>query len=360
MSEAVERLHPGQFDLRVSDYVKQVGHVGLDRFHKDGWRALLRHTELARLGQRIVDASPRLTIAGQSALLRGFARAAAEDLKDEPPALVVANHGLLTSGFAEARRLYGLDVPVVVFATEPHAGISAYWADPRADHVMVPTEETKRDLIRFGVPEGKMSVVGYPVRGIFLDAPSREKARERLGLRDAFTCLVSMGGEGVSGDAMEAILALLEEAPQVIVVTGRNGALKERLLSLKVPAGRLVVEGFVEDMALRLAACDVFVGKAGPASVYEALAVGRPVLMTGFAAYNELGVARFVEKRGLGRLVGVGVGGAALRGAVRRYAADRGLREEVAHRCRELDLPSQTENVARHVALHARLSANGA
>src|SRR3712207_7972196 len=45
---------------------------------------------------------------------------------------------------------------------------------------------------------------------------------------------------------------------------------------------------------------DVFVGKAGPSSVYEALAVGRPVLASGYAGLNELGVVRFIESRGLG------------------------------------------------------------
>lgn len=353
MSEAVERLYPGRFDVRVSDYVKEVGQVRLDRFHKDGWRSLLKRPILARWGQSLVDASPPLSVAVQGRLFRGFSRAASEDLGHSPPALIVANHGLLTTGLVEARRLHGLDVPVLVFATEP-CGISAYWADPRADHVIVPSEETKGDLLRFGVPEGKMSVVGYPIRDAFLNAPTKAEARERLGLRDRFTCLVSMGGEGVSVHARRTVRTLLGAVPQVVVVTGRNEALKDALLSWDVPKGRLVVEGFVEDMALRLAASDVFVGKAGPASVYEALAVGRPVLMTGYAAYNELGVARFVEERGLGSFVGGRVkGAAALRAAVLRYAHDGGLLESVSARCGELDLRSQTEEVAHHIARYA-------
>jgi UDP-N-acetylglucosamine:LPS N-acetylglucosamine transferase len=352
MAEAVERLDPGVFDIRVSDYMKEVGAVDLDRFHKDGWRTMLRWPLLARVGQRMVDANPGLTVALQSRLLRSFARAAAGDLKASPPALVVANHGLLTSGFAEAKRLYGLDVPVVVFATEPH-GISAYWSDPRADLIIVPSEETKVDLLRFGVPEEKMEVVGYPVRDAFLNPSSKGEAREKLGLRDAFTCLVSMGGEGVSGDALRAVRTLVREVPQVVVVTGRNRALEEELGGFEGAGGRLVVEGYVEDMAARLAASDVFVGKAGPASVYEALAVGRPVLMTGYTAFNELGVVRFVESRGLGRFVPGRRGSGALVEAVRRYARDEGLLREVASRCRELGLPEQTERLARRISLCA-------
>jgi len=356
MSEAVERLYPGEFDVRVSDYVKEVGQVRLDRLHKDGWRSLLKRPVLARWGQSLVDASPPLSVAVQGRLFRGFARAASEDLAHSPPALIVANHGLLTTGLVEAKRLYGLRVPVLVFATEP-CGISAYWADPRADHVMVPSETTRSDLLRFGVPHEKLSVVGYPVRGAFLSAPEKAEARERLGLRDRFTCLVSMGGEGVSGEARRTVRTLLDTVPQVVVVTGRNVALNEALRAQGITKERLVVEGFVEDMALRLAASDVFVGKAGPASVYEALAVGRPVLMTGYAAYNELGVARFVEGRGLGRYVGGHVAGAAaLREAVLRYAREPGLLDEVAARCRELDLHAQTEEVARHIVRYASSS----
>lgn len=358
MAEAVERFYPGRFDVSVSDYVKEVGPVRLDRFHKDAWRWALKRPLVARGGQFLVDRSPRLSVAFQGWLFRHFARAAAEDLRDDPPALVVSNHGLLTTGFAEARRLHGLRVPVLTFATEPQ-GISAYWADPRADHIVAPSEETRLDLLRFGVPKAKLSVAGYPVRQVFLDAPTKAEARASLGLeRDHFTCLVSLGGEGMVGNARQLVRALLAEDDlhrgtprQVVVLTGRNPALRKELSTLRAPgASRLIVEGFVEDVATRLAASDVFVGKSGPASVYEALAVGRPVLVTGFAAFNELGVARFVERSGLGVRVRTPQG---LREAVRRYERDPMLMEAVARRCRTLDLASQTESLAHCVARYA-------
>ena len=72
-------------------------------------------------------------------------------------------------------------------------------------------------------------------------------------------------------------------------------------------------------MATYLAASDVFVGKAGPASVYEAVVVGRPALVTGYAGLNEVGVARLVEERGLGRYVRTPE---ELLQEVRRYALD--------------------------------------
>ena len=351
IDEAVERYYPGQFKTRVSDYMKEVGATGFDRRHKDSWRRALRYPVLARAGQRFIDSFPQASMYVQRLLLRDFARAAASDLQRNPPLLVVSNHGLVTTGLAEAKRLYGLKVPVLTFATEPH-NISAYWADPRADRIVAPSEEIRAILVRLGVPKDKIEVVGYPVRQAFLKAPTKDDAREHLGLRDRFTCLITFGGEGVGGDQYALIEALLnsDTAPQLVAITGRNKALRDELRELSEEYSSLRVEGFVDDVAVYLAAADVVVGKGGPASVYEALAVGRPVVLTGYAGLNELGVVRFVEDMGLGRYV---KSRKELLKAVRRYASEPELREEVALRCRDLDLEDRTERLARYIVRYA-------
>jgi 1,2-diacylglycerol 3-beta-galactosyltransferase len=98
----------------------------------------------------------------------------------------------------------------------------------------------------------------------------------------------------------------------------------------------------------------VFVGKAGPASVYEALVVGRPVLVTGYAGINEVGVAQFVESQRLGRHVKTP---RMLLEEVRRYASNLALLEEVARRCREMELAAATERLAHHIVHYARAGA---
>jgi UDP-N-acetylglucosamine:LPS N-acetylglucosamine transferase len=358
MSEAIERYYPGRFELRVSDYMKDLGVIRLDRFHKDSWRRALRYPVLARIGQRVVDAFPRLTIAAERRILRDFARAAAADLRENPPLLIVSNHGLITTGLAEAKHRYGLEVPVLTFATEPF-NISAYWAEPRADRLIVASEDGRRRLLRFGVPEDKMKIIGRPVRRAFLNAPAKPEARRRLGLENRFTCLVSFGGEGVGRDPRGLISTLLSsDVPlQIVAITGRNDTLREGLRTLWPRTERLRVEGFVENMATYLAASDVFVGKAGPSSVYEALVVGRPALVTGYAGLNEVGVARFVEREGLGRYVKTP---RMVLEEVRRYAGDPALLEEVARRCWELDLASSTEQLAHHIIQYARAGETGA
>lgn len=351
MAAAIEHSYPDRFEFRVSDYMREVGVSRLDRFHKNSWRRALRYPILARAGQRAIDAVPRLTIAAERLILRRFARAAAYHLREEHPLLVVSNHGLITAGLAEAKHRYGLEVPVLTFATEPF-NISAYWGEPRADSVIVASEDGRRRLVRFGVPAEKITIIGRPVRQAFLHAPSKVEARSLLGLEDRFTCLLSYGGEGVGQNARGLISALLDAgvALQVVVITGRNALLREKLQRSWPVTDRLRVLGFVENMAEYLAASDVFIGKAGPSSVYEALAIGRPVLATGYAGLNELGVVRFIEGEGLGCYVRTN---AALVQEARRYAADRSLLEEVAWRCRGLDLPSTTERFAHHIVRYA-------
>lgn len=351
MAESIEHYYPGRFDLRISDYMKDVGATFFDRRHKGFWRRALRSPLLARSGQRFIDSFPKATVSGQRVLLRSFVRAAARDLEERSPGLIVSNHGLVTSGLTEAKRITGLKVPVLTFATEPHE-ISAYWAEPRADHIVVPTEEVRRDLVRFGVPPEKLAVVGYPVRQSFLNPPEKKEARSNLGLRDDFTCLVSFGGEGLGRNQHRLIKTLLSSNvfPQVIAVTGRNEALRSELKQFHAGNDRLRVEGFVEDMASYLAAADVFVGKAGPASVYEALAVGRPVILTGYTGLNELGILRFVEREELGCYAKTSTD---LLQAVQRYFEKPDLSTECALRCRALGIEDATERLAHHVARYA-------
>ena len=362
MAEAIECHYPGRFELRVSDYMKEVGVkkvADLDRLHKDIWRFMLRYPILARTSQRVMDAFPRTTVAIQRRLVRGFARAAADDLRRDPPQLIFSNHGLMTAGLAEAKRIGSLEVPVLSFANEL-VGICSYWADPRADRIIVPSDEARRDLMRFGVPESRLSFVGfgYPVRQAFLNAPAKREARARLGLEDRFTCLVSSGGEGVGRNQPEMVQTLLgSDVPlQVVVIAGRNEQLKQELRTLETGKNALRIEGYVEDMATYLAASDVFVGKAGPASVYEAVVVGRPALVTGYAGLNEVGVARLVEERGLGRYVRTPQ---ELLQEVRRYALDPALLEEVARRCRELEPAAASERLAHYVVRYAEFGEDG-
>jgi UDP-N-acetylglucosamine:LPS N-acetylglucosamine transferase len=103
---------------------------------------------------------------------------------------------------------------------------------------------------------------------------------ERLGLRtDLPTALVLFGGYG--SQAMLEIAERLDQSKlelQLIFICGRN----EKLVSaLRAAGSRLprFVEGFTKDVNRYMHLADFFIGKPGPGSVSEALAMRLPVIV---------------------------------------------------------------------------------
>jgi UDP-N-acetylglucosamine:LPS N-acetylglucosamine transferase len=116
----------------------------------------------------------------------------------------------------------------------------------------------------------------------FYDAPvaDRVAARERLGLRpDLPTGLVLFGGHGSS--VMLEIAECLDKSSldlQLIFVCGKNEKLANALRTRKsrVP---FFVEGFTTRVNEYMQLADFFIGKPGPGSVSEALAMQLPVIV---------------------------------------------------------------------------------
>ena len=350
MAEAVEDAAPGAFDTQVSDLMLDLGLVRFDTRHKAQWRWMLARPWTARWGQRTIDAVPALTRAVLRRGLDAVARAAAARFAVDPPDLIVANHGFLAFALARARSRYGLRSPLLVQVPES-ADASALWAEPLVERFLVATPVAAGALARLGVPSDRIEVVGYPVRRAFLQPPARADARARLGLRDAFTCLVLLGGEGVGGRPGAIVRALrsLPDPPQVEVIAGRNQALAAALTAEF--GDDVVVRGFVDDMATHLAAADVVVGKPGGATAVEVAAVGRPLLVPDCAGLNEVALLRWFERLGIAHDVR---DLRALQAHVVAYRHDPEALAAVGRAARDLDLPGMTSRVAAYVIRFAQ------
>jgi hypothetical protein len=116
----------------------------------------------------------------------------------------------------------------------------------------------------------------------FYESPVEERVAglERLGLRaDLPTAVVLFGGYG--SQAMLEIAKRLDESKlelQLIFICGRNERLAEALRAGKPRLPRFV-EGFTKDVNRYMHLADFFIGKPGPGSVSEALAMRLPVIV---------------------------------------------------------------------------------
>ncbi len=351
MAQAVEASYPGMYRLELSDLMKDLGFSRFDALHKRSWRRALENPWTVTWGQRLIDSMPSLTVRAHRTLLRRFAEAAAARLRERRPKLIVANHGWLTTALTLAQRRFALDVPVLTFQTST-LDASALWADPQAERFMLGSPVAKEMLVRLGVNRDKIDVVGYPVKQSFIHAPDKGRARETLGLKNLFTCLILLGGEGVGGQPTALIRALrsLDFPVQIVVIAGRNAALKRTLDSLSASDPLLCPQGFVSNVADFVAASDVVIGKTGPATVFESLAVGRPVLAPRLSGGNENRMLRFLETHELGCYVPTAD---TLEETLSRYYHEPEQLTRVELRAQAFDFPGMTERVARYIVHYA-------
>ena len=350
MAQAIEAQYPNQFEISILDYMHEIGPRRFDQQHKHLWKQALRFPVSARLGQRLIDSLPALSRQVQHFMLREFSNLASSDLRIRQPDLVISNHGLITTGLVQAQKRHGLRVPVLTFATEPH-NISAYWAEPEAELILTPNTATTERLKRMGVPTNRLKTVGYPIQQSCLNPPSRQTARAELELDERFTILVSLGGEGIGGNPLTLVRQLSTQLPDImfVVICGRNEVLRQDLGTLQ--CSKLRALGYVDNMASYLAASDLVVAKAGPASVYEALAVGRPVLITSFAGLNEQGVRDFIVDSGLGSFCPTAE---QLMTVISQYQQQPETIRHIEERCKALELQKQTRELAESIVDYYR------
>jgi 1,2-diacylglycerol 3-beta-galactosyltransferase len=108
----------------------------------------------------------------------------------------------------------------------------------------------------------------------------RAAERARLGLRPHLpTVLVLFGGEG-STDLVKVARALnrASSGVQLIVLCGRNEDSLRRLRAMRTRVP-MFVEGFTRDVPYYMSLADLFIGKPGPGSISEALAMRLPVIV---------------------------------------------------------------------------------
>jgi processive 1,2-diacylglycerol beta-glucosyltransferase len=111
--------------------------------------------------------------------------------------------------------------------------------------------------------------------------------------------LVVGGGLGIGVE--ETTLAALAAAPdgvQIVVVCGRNEVARQRLAALGVGEERLQVHGYLPGLVSWMSAADLVATKPGGLSVSEALALGRPLLLTRPIPGAEEGNTRAVMAEG--------------------------------------------------------------
>jgi hypothetical protein len=209
--------------------------------------------------------------------------------------------------------------PMVTILTDfadypPHFWIEPRTAEtPQARFLVCGTDRAVEQARSMGYDDSSIfRVSGMILRPSFYQPIEADRAagRTRLGLSpDRPTGLVLFGGEGSA--VMLEIARHLNDT-QLILICGRNQSLAGRLrdqhaarLAQSETSAPRHIEGFTSEIPYFMHLADFFIGKPGPGSISEAMAMGLPVIVESNAwtlpqeRYN----AEWVRERGVGIVV---------------------------------------------------------
>jgi pimeloyl-ACP methyl ester carboxylesterase/predicted glycosyltransferase len=127
--------------------------------------------------------------------------------------------------------------------------------------------------------EEHFDFAGY-VTGARPDPADRERVRTRLGYRpDETVCVVSVGGSGVGEPLLRRVVAAYDACRDRVPSLRMHVVTGPRLDPDAVPApAGVTVDGFLPDLDLHHAACDVAIVQGGLSTTMELTAAGRPFL----------------------------------------------------------------------------------
>jgi len=202
-------------------------------------------------------------------------------VQSDPPDLVLCTHFLPLEILAPLRLSGALSAPLLGVVTDlyPH-GI---WLWPGVDRYFT-ADVDGSERIGARVPDAAISPFGIPVHPAFSGAGERKRLFGKLDLPERRTVLLLSGGEGIEDlPALLGSFSGFRGELNLVAIAGKNASLREACQNFasRHASSRLLVRalGFVENMADWMAVSDIVVTKPGGLTLFEALALGRPLLL---------------------------------------------------------------------------------
>lgn len=264
----------------------------------------LLHTVINGICVRRNNPADRLVLAGALRLIyRILERRLKDWVRECEPDLIVATQMYPNALLSGAVQRGQVKQPIIGVITD--YGLQGVWVRPSTSCYCVGDIDVAQALQRRGVQGSRIEVTGIPLMPSFAQPPSQAQARQRLGLEERPTLLITGGRHAIGTvEAVQHIVADPATDCHVLVTAGPStegyGILQD--LACRFP-WRLKLYGWTDDMVTLFSAADVVAGKPGGLSITEALACGRPFFATCSLGGQEAHNVQYLERLGLGERI---------------------------------------------------------
>lgn len=252
-------------------------------FIKYDWRICLHHPMLEVKLHRATDSAKKNAAIIKQVYYGKRIEHFREWFEKNKPDFFVSTHFLGGVLLPVLLKEIGASCPVFHYAPDifdiPKAGVSDDVAK-----MYISSHIGMEHMIASGESRAKSAVCPFPLQRQFdlCDKLSKADARKKLGLKDKFTILINLGGEGIGNPAILYGLAARNADVQVVVIGGQNRRTDKAYGKFlrKYPAFDLIRAGFVDNVPDFLSACDMQYGKTGANALMEAFYMHRPCLIS--------------------------------------------------------------------------------
>ena len=291
------RLHSAQDILDPIDFIRKSTGVPF----QDIYNHMLRHGWTLGTAQMIPAMHMIIRL-----LHREQVRMFARHWSANQPDMVVSLIPHYNRAMRQALARVAPDVPFVTVMTDIADYPPHFWIERIDQYLICGSEEAMGQALAAGLPrERVLRASGMILHPRFYQPIEVDRAveRKRLGLRpDTPVGLVLFGGEGST--EIPKIASLLDQSDldiQLILLCGRHerAAAEIRALAKRIP---MFIEGFTREVPRYMALSDFFIGKPGPGSISEALAMRLPVIVerNAWTLAHERFNTYWLERQGVG------------------------------------------------------------
>ena len=197
-------------------------------------------------------------------------------------------------------------VPLVTILTDMADYPPHFWIERQPQVLICGTEKAYRQALQLGhAPERVFRTSGMILNPKYYEPVTVDRGPDRaaLGLDPELpTAMMMFGGEG--SPAMIEIARALDASGldlQIIAVCGKGKRIEAAMRAMPRRI-RMHIEGFTREVPRFMRLADFFIGKPGPGSISEAVAMGLPVIVecNHWTLPQERYNAAWVEEQGVG------------------------------------------------------------
>ncbi|HEV2455785.1 MAG TPA: glycosyltransferase [Verrucomicrobiae bacterium] len=178
--------------------------------------------------------------------------------------------------------------------------INSAWFRAPSDYFCVANEATAEVLIKGGVLAQQVKVTGFPVSPLF--AENSTELPQPIGDEPRRVLYVINTGKKKAGKAIDRLLEI--DDVHLTITAGRDPELRAKLIErTRDQEHRVKILGWTNQMPELMMSHHLIIGKAGGATVQEAIAARCPMIINQVIPGQEEGNAELIQRFNLGAVV---------------------------------------------------------